>query len=215
MYPKRYRYGTILTPGYTRGVFGPTPPVARREPKVDVVHGDTRVDDYHWLRRKDDPEVLAYLRAENAYADECLKGTEPFQEALYTEMLARIKEDDQTPPYRRGRFFYYTRTETGKQYPIYCRRAERLEAPEQVTLDLNALAKGHPFLSLGAYQVSDDGRLLAYTLDFTGFRDYTLFVKDLETGTLLPDRMEKVSSVAWTANPAVLFYVTDDAAKRT
>jgi oligopeptidase B len=181
---------------------------------VDVAHGDTRVDDYHWLRRKDDPEVLAYLRAENAYADDCLKETAPFQEALYTEMLARIKEDDQTPPYRRGRFFYYTRTETGKQYPIYCRRAERLEAPEQVTLDLNALAEGHPFLSLGAYQVSDDGRLLAYTLDFTGFRDYTLFVKNLETGALLPDRMEKVSSVAWTAHPAVLFYVTDDAAKR-
>ena len=130
-----------------------TPPAARREPKVDVVHGETLVDDYAWLHRKDEPEVLAYLRAENAYADEVLKPTEAFQNTLYEEILARIKEDDQTPPYRRGRFFYYARTETGKQYPIYCRRAGRREAPEQVTLDLNVLAEGHPFLSLGAYQV--------------------------------------------------------------
>jgi oligopeptidase B len=192
----------------------PAPPVARREPRVEVLHGDTRVDDYYWLRRKDDPEVLAYLRAENAYADEVLKPTEGFREALYQEMLARIKEDDQTPPYRRGRFLYHVRTETAKQYPIFCRRAERLDAPEQVTLDLNVLAEGHPFLSLGAYHVSDDARLLAYTLDYTGFREYTLYVKDLETGALLPDRIDRVAAVAWTAEPGVLFYVTEDPAKR-
>ena len=192
----------------------PTPPVARREPKVDVIHGDTRVDDYHWLRRKNDPEVLAYLRAENAYADALLEPTEAFRESLYKEILARIKEDDRTPPYRRGRFFYYARTETGKQYPIHCRSAERIDAPEQVTLDLNRLAEGHAFLSLGAYEVSDDGRLLAYTLDFTGFREYTLYVKDVATGALLPDRIERVAAVAWTAEPGTLFYVTEDHAKR-
>ena len=192
----------------------PAPPSAPRTPRVDVLHGDRRQDDYFWLRRKDDPEVTAYLEAENAYAATILKPTEAFQEALYAEMLARIKEDDQSVPYRRGDHFYYSRTEKGKQYPIYCRKAGSPEALEEVTLDLNALAEGHPFLSLGAYTVSDDGHLLAYSLDYTGFREYTLFVKDFRTGALRPDRIEKVSSVAWAADPAVVFYVTEDHAKR-
>ena len=192
----------------------PLPPVARKVPTVDVVHGEVRQDDYFWLRQKDDPEVVAHLEAENAYTDAVVKPTAPFQEALYREMLARIKEDDQTVPYRRGRHFYYSRTETGKQYPIQCRRAERLDAPEEVTLDLNVLAEGHPFLSLGVYAVSDDGDLLAYSLDFTGFRDYTLFVKDLRTGALLSDRIDRVGAVAWSGDPATFFYVTEDDAKR-
>jgi oligopeptidase B len=190
------------------------PPVAKKVPKVDVVHDDRRQDDYFWLRQKDDPEVLAYLRAENAYTDEALKPTEAFREALYTEMLARIKEDDTTVPFRRGRHFYYSRTEKGKQYPIHCRKHGSLEAPEEVTLDLNRLAEGHAFVSLGAYTVSDDGRLLAYTVDFTGFHEYTLHVKDLQTGELLPERIEKVAAVAWTADPATFFYVAEDPAKR-
>jgi len=190
------------------------PPVAKKVPRIDLVHGQARQDDYFWLRQKDDPEVTAYLRAENAYTDALMKPTEAFQEALYQEMLARIKEDDQSVPYRRGSHVYYSRTEKGKQYPILCRKAGSPEAPEEVTLDLNALADGHAFLSLGAYTASDDGHLLAYTLDFTGFREYTLYVKDLRTGTLLPDRVDKVASVAWPADPAVLLYVTEDHAKR-
>src|SRR4030095_6161618 len=190
------------------------PPVAKRVPKTDIVHGDVREGDYFWMRQKDDPEVTAYLTAENAYTDAVMKPTEAFQESLYAEMLARIKEDDQTVPYRRGGFFYYSRTEKGKQYPILCRKAGSLEAPEQVMLDLNALAEGHPFLSLGAASVSDDGRRLAYTTDVTGFREYTLHVKDLETGALLPDRVEKVSAVTWAADNETLFYVTEDEAKR-
>src|SRR6266567_2157567 len=190
------------------------PAIARKIPKVDIVHGDRRQDDYHWLRQKDDPEVLAHLRAENAYTDAVMKPTEALQDALYAEMLARIKEDDQTVPYRRRGFFYYSRTEKGKQYPIYCRKAGRLEAPEQVMLDLNQLAVGHPFLALGAASVSDDGRLLAYTTDLTGFREYTLYVKDLDTGALFPDRVEKVSAVTWAADGQTLFYVTEDEAKR-
>ena len=181
-----------------------SPPAARQNPKIDTVHGDRRVDDYFWMRRKDDPEVTAYLTAENAYTDAVMKPTEAFQESLYAEMLARIKEDDQTVPYRRGGFFYYSRTEKGKQYSILCRKAGSLEAPEQVMLDLNALAKGHPFLSLGAASVSDDGRRLAYTTDVTGFREYTLHVKDLETGALLPDLVEKVSAVTWAADEEAL-----------
>ncbi|HEV8586596.1 MAG TPA: S9 family peptidase [Methylomirabilota bacterium] len=192
----------------------PTPPVAKRVPKTDVVHGERREDEYAWLRDKDSPEVTAYLESENAYTEAVMKGTEAFQDALYNEMLARIKEDDSTVPYRRGAHVYYSRTETGKQYPIHCRRRDVPGAPEEITLDLNRLAEGHPFLSLGAYAVSDDGRLLAYSVDFTGARDYTLHVKNLETGELLADRIEKVGSVAWSADDAIFFYVTEDEAKR-
>jgi oligopeptidase B len=190
------------------------PPAARKIPKVDTVHGDRRQDGYFWLKNKEDPEVLAYLRAENAYTDAVMKPTEGLQAGLYDEMLARIKEDDQTVPYRRGGHFYYSRTETGKQYPIFCRKAGSLEAHEEVTLDLNLLAKGHQYLALGALAVTDDGRRLAYTTDVTGFREYTLYVKDLRTGALEPDRIEKVVSVAWAADGETLFYVTEDAAKR-
>ena len=189
------------------------PPVARKIPKVDIAHGDVRQDDYHWLRDRDSPEVTAYLEAENAYTDAVLEGSEAFREALYREMLARIKEDDQSVPYRYGGWLYYARTETGKQYPIYCRKPAP-EGPEQVVLDLNALAEGHPFLALGAYAIDDDGRWLAYSLDYTGFRDYTLYVKDLASGALAPERVERVSSVAWAADSATFFYVLEDEAKR-
>ncbi len=192
----------------------PRPPVAKTIPKIDVLHGDRRVDDYFWLRQKDDPDVIAHLHAENAYADAVMKPTEAFRDALYQEMVGRIKEDDQSVPYRRGEHFYYTRTEKGKQYPIYCRQRGSVEAPEEITLDLNALAAGQPFLALGAYAVSDDGRRLAYTLDYTGFREYTLYVKDLDTGEVAPDRIEHVSTVAWAADPETLFYVIEDQAKR-
>jgi oligopeptidase B len=190
------------------------PPVARRIPKVEVLHGDRRVDDYHWLRDKDKPEVAAYLEAENAYADAVMKPTEAFQERLYREMLARIQETDLSVPYRDGGYFYYSRTEEGRQYPILCRKKESLEAPEETTLDLNALAEGHPFFSLGAYAVSDDGSLLAYSTDLTGFREYTLYVKDLRTGETLAERIEKSGSVAWGADGRTLFYTVEDAAKR-
>ena len=129
-------------------------------------------------------------------------------------MLARIKEDDSSVPYRRGGHFYYSRTEKGKQYPIYCRKAGSLDAPEEITLDLNALAEGQPFFSLGMSTVSDDGNLLAYTTDITGFREYTLYIKDLRTGRLFPRTIEKVSSVAWCADDMTIFYVTEDEAKR-
>jgi oligopeptidase B len=180
---------------------------------VEVVHGEKRQDDYFWLRQKDHPDVLEYLRAENAFTDAVMKPTERLQEKLYAEMLGRIKEDDQSVPYRRGDWLYYSRTEKGKQYAIHCRKRGP-DAPEEVTLDLNVLAEGHPFIDLGAYAVSDDGRRLAYALDFTGFREYTLYIKDLVTGEVLADRVEKVSTVAWSADNEVLFYVTEDHAKR-
>src|SRR4029453_15327734 len=193
----------------------PTPPRARKDPRVTEVHGDRLVDEYHWLRRKEDAEVHAYLDAENAYSDAVMKPTEAFQQALYAEMLGRIKEDDETVPYRRGRHFYYARTEKGKQYPIYCRKAGSVTAPEEVTLDLNGLAVGLPFLALRMYTISDDGHLLAYTLDTSGFREYTLHVKDLRTGALLSDRIQPGPSGALRGGPpAPLFPVTEDDAKR-
>src|SRR5262249_983194 len=161
--------------------------------------GDVRRDEYAWLRGKDDPEGTAYLEAENAYTDFVMKPTVEFQEGLYKEMLARIKEDDQSVPYAFGGGLYYSRTETGKQYSIHCRE-RAAEAVEEVTLDLNQLAEGHAFLALGAYAISDDGRWLAYSVDYTGFREYTLFVKDLLTGELSGERIERVSSVAWAAD---------------
>jgi oligopeptidase B len=179
-----------------------------------VIHGDRRVDEYAWLRHKDDPDVIAYLETENAYTASVMKRHEAFREVLYHEMLARIKEDDASVPYRRGAHLYYARTEKAKQYPIYCRKTGSVDAPEEITLDLNVLAQGHAFLALGAYTVSDDGRLLAYSLDYTGFREYTLYVKDLRSGELFADRIEKVTSVAWAADGETLFYVTEDAAKR-
>src|SRR5262249_33238603 len=186
------------------------PPVARRVPKTDEVHGDTRVDDYFWLRDKRNPEVAAYLEAENAYTDAVMAPTQPLQDALYKEMLARIKETDVNVPYRKGGYFYYSRTEQGQQYPIYCRKRGSLDAPEEVTLDLNGLAEGQKFMALGAYQVSDNGSRLAYTTDATGFRQSPLYVKDLGTQPLLPIRVERVGSVAWAADGQTLFYTVED-----
>jgi oligopeptidase B len=192
----------------------PRPPVARRVPKVDVVHGERREDDYFWLRDKVNPEVAEYLEAENAYTAAVLAETAPFQESLYKEMLARIQETDVSVPYRDGAYFYYSRTEEGKQYPILCRKKGSPDAPEEVTLDLNVLAAGLPFLSLGAYAVSDDGKRLAYSTDTTGFREYTLVVKDLDSGDLLPFRVERSGAVTWAADSRTLFYTTEDEAKR-
>ncbi len=189
----------------------PKPPIAKRVPKKTTIHGDTLVDDYFWLREKSNPEVIAYLEAENAYTDAVMKPTEAFQEALYKEMLARIKQTDLSVPYRDGNYYYYSRTEEGKQYPILCRKKGSLSAPEEIMLDLNELAKGHKYLGLGTATVSNDGSLLAYSTDTTGYRQYKLQVKDLRTGELLPDQVERVTSVAWASDNKTLFYVTEDA----
>ncbi|MBX7222794.1 MAG: S9 family peptidase [Blastocatellia bacterium] len=190
------------------------PPVAKKVPKADTLHGDTRVDNYYWLREKSSPEVIDFLNAENAYTDSVMKPTEPLQEALYQEMVARIKETDLSVPTKNGEYWYYTRTEQGKQYQINCRKKGSLEAKEEVILDQNELAKGQKYLGLGAFTVSDDGNLLAYSTDITGFREYTLHVKNLQTGETLSDSVPKVISITWAADNKTLFYTTIDAAKR-
>ena len=184
-------------------------PVAPKRPFVTTVHGVQRIDDYHWMRERDAPEVAAYLAAENAYAAAVMKPTEPLQQALYDEILGHIKQTDLSVPYRFGDYFYYSATEEGKQYPVYARKHGSPEAPEEITLDLNALAQGKPFLGLGAYAIGDDGNLLAYSLDETGYRQYTLRVKDLGTGFDLPFAVERVGTVAW-GGDRTLFYVTED-----
>jgi oligopeptidase B len=193
----------------------PVPPLAEMRPHETRIHGETRTDEFHWLRDKNAADVEAYLRAENAYAEAVLAPTEPLRAALYDEMLGHIKQTDLSVPYRLGAYFYYSRTEEGKQYPIHARKRESLDAPEEITLDLNALAEGHPFLGLGSYEVSDDGTLLAYALDVTGYRQYTLAIKDLATGELRAEGIERVTSVAWASDGATLFFTTeDDVSKR-
>lgn len=186
------------------------PPVADRKPVEQVIHGDARVDNYFWLREKENPEVIRYLEAENAYTDAVLRPTEPLQETLYQEMLSRIQQTDLSVPYILRGYEYFMRTEEGKQYPLYCRRAIAEASPEELLLDLNALADGRSFLGLGVFEVSDDNQLLAYALDTTGFRQYSLRIKDLRTNTPLPFQVERVTSAAWAADNRTLFYTVED-----
>lgn len=192
----------------------PKPPVAKKSPKTDVLHGDTRIDDYFWMREKSHPDVKSYLEAENAYTEAVTKNAAGLQETVYQEILKRTKQTDLSVPYRIGSYWYYTRTEEGKQYAVYCRKKGSLDGVEEILLDLNELAKGHAFLGLGAYTVSEDGGLLAYSLDTTGFRQYQLSFKDLTTGRVLPDSIGQVNSVVWSADNKTIFYVKEDHAKR-
>jgi len=194
------------------------PPVATQVPKTVSWHGESFSDPYFWLREKADPGVKAYLDAENAWTDAVMKPTEAFQKTLYDELLSHVKETDLSVPFRLGSWLYYQRTEKGKQYPIWCRRSapkgSEPEGPEQVILDVNELAKGEKFMSVGSFAVSDDGNLLAYSTDNTGFRQYALHVKDLKTGKTFPESVPKTTSVAWAADNRTLFYTVEDAAKR-
>ncbi|HVX88318.1 MAG TPA: S9 family peptidase [Gemmatimonadales bacterium] len=193
----------------------PTPPLAPTRPHVHDLHGEQRDDPYFWLREKDDPAVRAYLEAENAYADEVLAPIAGFREALYQEMLGRIKQTDLSVPHRDGAYWYYSRTEEGKQYSIHCRKRGSLEAAEEVLLDVNQLAEGHEYMALGLVKVSDDDRLLLYSTDQTGFREYTLRLKDLTTGQVLPLEVPKVTSAVWTADSRTILYTVEDEAKRS
>src|SRR5258706_6317688 len=185
------------------------PPVARKKPKAMTRFGDRRVDPYFRLRDKSDPEVMDYLTAENRYTEAVMKPLAGFRDTLYKEILGRIKETDESVPYRRHGYWYYQREVEGLQYPIYCRRKGAMDAPEEVILDVNELAHGHKFTSVGLMDVSPDGTRLAYTVDFTGYRQYTLHVKDLVGGALLPDTAARVTSTAWAADNRTLFYVEE------
>ncbi|MGH3155328.1 MAG: oligopeptidase B, partial [Streptosporangiaceae bacterium] len=205
-----------------------SPPVASRVPAKRVQHGDTFIDEYAWLTAKDNPEVIGYLEAENAYTEASIDRLAGLRDTVFTEIKARTQETDLSVPSRKGGWWYYTRTVEGQQYAIYCRRAadpaevtppmptegEPLDG-EQVLLDGNEVATGHEFFALGAFRVSPDGQLLAYATDFNGNERFTLRVKNLGTGVLLDDEVPDTHyGCAWSADGAALFYITVDDAWR-
>ncbi len=193
-----------------------SPPAAAEQRHSEVRHGETVVDSYYWLREKSNPAVADYLNAENQYTAQMTAHLKPFENKLYTEMLGRIKQTDLSVPVLKNGYWYYSRTEEGKQYPIHCRRHGSMEAAEQVMLDLNELAGENKFVGVGSMEVSDDANLLAYTIDLTGFRQYSLHVRDLRSGETLPDTVERVTGVEWTADNKTLYVTTeDDVTKRS
>lgn len=194
---------------------GLTAPHAARKPHQIELHGERWTDDYFWLRERDNPDVLAYLEAENAYLEAAMAHTEVLQDTLYAEMRGRIQEADLSVPVRMGDYFYYERTEERRQYPVYCRKKGDLDADEEILLDQNELAQGYDFTELGVVRVSPDHRLLAYSVDFSGAEHFTLHVKDLQTGELLPDVIpDTYYSVEWAEDNRTLFYNTLDDASR-
>jgi oligopeptidase B len=195
------------------------PPIAKKIPKSVTVHEDPRVDEYHWLRERDNPDVVAYLRAENEYADAMLAPTVDLQKLLYEEMVARLNETDSSVPVQRDEYFYYTRTEKDRQYEIFCRKrasnAIETDAPEEVLLDENALAHGRPYFAVGAREVSPDHRYLAYTVDTTGSESFELFVMDLATRAVVDGPIGGLSyDVEWGNDSRTLFYSILDAQMR-
>jgi oligopeptidase B len=193
----------------------PSPPVAPKHPTQTTRHGITLADDYAWLREKENSETITYLEAENAYAESVMAPLADLRDDLYKEMLSHIKQTDISVPYRDGAYWYYSRTEEGLQYSIYCRKrgstaATDADVTEEVVLDGNVLAKGQAFFAVGDMDITDDGRWLAYTTDTRGFRQYTLHIKDLSTGETLAGEVERVGSVVWTADNRTLFYTVED-----
>ncbi|MGD0131449.1 MAG: S9 family peptidase [Bryobacteraceae bacterium] len=192
-----------------------TPPIARVDPKEISRHGETRIDSYTWLRDRSDPDVISYLEAENAYTADVMAPTKPLQETLYREILGRIQETDLSVPVKRDDYFYYTRTEEGKAYSVQCRKHGNLVAPEEILLDSNVLAEGQKYFRLGNFAVSPDHRLLAYSTDVEGDEAYTIYVKNLETGELLPDRIANTYyTLEWANDNRTFFYTVLDQMKR-
>ena len=196
--------GAVATVGH------PEPPVARREPVETELHGDRRVDHYTWLKNKESAEVIGYLNAENAYTDAVLAPTLGLQGRLYREMLARILQTDLSVPYRLRGYRYFTRTIEGKQYVLHFRQRYAEGAVEELLLDLNALAEGHSFFGIDAFEVSDNNALLAYSTDTTGYRQYALQVKNLASGEIFGERFERVTSMAWASDNRTLFFTEED-----
>ena len=189
----------------------PMPPRARKVPHRLEMHGDIRIDEYYWLRQREDEAVMDYLKAENAYYKAMTAHTGAFQKKLFREMKARIKEDDESVPYRLNGYWYVTRYEIGHEYPVYARRKDSPEAPEEIMFDCNALAEGHDFFDLRGIAVSPDNRLAAYGTDTVSRRQYTIRIKDLQTGEHYPEELESTTgSSVWAADNRTLFYTRKD-----
>ncbi|MDI9879390.1 S9 family peptidase [Flectobacillus sp. LYT7W] len=177
-----------------------------------TIHEDTRVDNYYWLNDRENPEVIAYLEAENAYTEKVMSPTKAFQEELFEEMKGRIKEQDESVPYRDGDYYYYSRYIEGGEYPLYCRKKHSMEAEEEILLDGNALAEGNDYFSIGGYDISDNNQILAYSIDTISRRNYTLYFKNLQTGELYPETIENTEggAYAWAADNQTIFYLQRD-----
>ena len=183
-----------------------TPPDVEMKPRTDTINGDVRVDNYYWLREKENPEVVAYLEAENTYAEGMMSHAQKLQDDLYNEILGRIKETDMGVPYKKDDYYYYSRTEEGKNYPIYCRKKGSLEGEEEIYFDQNVVAEPYSYCGLGTLEISPDHNLLAYSIDTSGAEKYNLYVKDLKTGDLLEDVIGGVSGVEWANDNKTIFY---------
>jgi len=192
----------------------PTPPIARKVPKELVTHGDVRVDNYFWLRDRANPGVIEYIEAENRYADEATKHTEPLKKKLIEELKSRMIETDISVPLKMDDYYYYTRSEKGKQYPIHCRKKGALNAEEEVILDENDIAKESVFFTVNMHKVSPDHRMLAYLADTNGSERNTLYVKDLGTEELLSEQIPNTSEMEWANDNKTIFYsIMDNAAR--
>lgn len=191
------------------------PPVAAKDPVVRDIHGDRFVDDYAWMKNREDPRTIPYLNAENDYAKAFTAHTRPLRDRLYKEMLSRVKEDDSTPPYRKGEYWYYSRTEKGKPYRIYCRRHGSTDGREEVILNENILGKGKDYFDTGVVEVSEDHKILAYSTDEMGDGRYTMRWRDLATGKDFPETVTDTDdSCAWANDHRTFFYVRFDGARR-
>jgi oligopeptidase B len=187
------------------------PPVAEKIAKALTIHGDKRIDDYYWMNNREDPKVIAWLNAENAYLDTIMSPEKKLRGKLYEEMKSRIKETDMSVPYLKNGYYYYTRYEEGREYPVYCRKKGSLEAEEQVILNVNELAAGHAYCQVSGLSVSPDATLLAYGIDTVSRRRYTIRIKNLETNQLLPDAIhETTAGSTWAADNKTLFYSRKD-----
>jgi len=193
----------------------PTPPVATKVPHELVMHGDTRIDPYYWMNQRDSDEVIQYLNQENAYTDAVMKGTENLQESLFQEIKGRIKEQDESVPYFENGYFYYTRYDEGKEYPIYCRKKESQDAPEEIMLDVNEMAEGYAYYSVVGVNVSPNNNIVAFGVDTVSRRQYTIYFKSLETGELLNSKIPNTTGgIAWANDNSTVFYTIIDEALR-
>ncbi len=194
----------------------PTPPVARVIPRVDTIAGHVLTDNYFWLRNRADSSVIRYLEAENRYTESVMADTKPLQDTLYNEMLGRIKQTDLSVPVKNHGYYYYSRTVEGKQYPIFARKRGSLGAPEEIYLDQNELAGGRKYFSIGVREFSPDQNWLAFTTDTAGSEHYTVWIKNLKTGEILPDRIPEVHfSLSWGADNRTFFYSRTDSSHRS
>lgn len=194
----------------------PTPPVAIKNPRELSMHGHTRVDNYYWLNERENPEVIAYLNAENAYTRQVMADTEDLQEKLFDEIVSRIKQTDESVPYKKNGYFYYSRYEEGKEYPIYARKKESLEAKEEIMLNANERAEGKSYYAASGLNVSPDNRLMAFGEDTVSRRQYTLRFKNLESGEILQDMIPNTTgSAVWANDNKTIFYTMKDPALRS